>query len=183
MLTTTLRDNLNTAAQVALRQWHQAYLFMKLQQVQSDAGPLLSRSLAAHRAGLARRAPSTHFERALAEAVRQLASGHQVTVEYQVPDPDGQGWLNVDVALPGLKLALEADGRSHFLRNVEPVQQTGLTKARDRLLRGWGWHVIPVPLFVWDGLYTNDASHEDLVAGLGRYLVDHTSFKEYIKSA
>ncbi|GAB4823928.1 hypothetical protein N2152v2_010974 [Parachlorella kessleri] len=184
ILTSRLLANLDAAAQVHLFQWHQAYLLIKLQFPQGLACPpeLLTRSLAAHQAGLARRTLSTHFERVLAEAVQQLAPGQQVMVEYLVSDPDGLGWLRVDVALPGLKLAVEADGPYHFLRNVEPAQQDGLTKARDRLLRGWGWFVVVVPSSVSTRLFAADASHEELVGGLGEYLANNTAFMQYVKS-
>ncbi|GAB4823921.1 hypothetical protein N2152v2_010967 [Parachlorella kessleri] len=74
---------------------------------------------------------SKTFERALAEAVQRLTPGQQVQLEFVVPDPDGQGWLRVDVALPGAQ----------------------------------------------------NASHEELVAGLGRYVTDHTDFMQYIRAS
>ena len=110
------------------------------------------------------------------------SQGQPVSVEHLVPDPDGQGGLRVDVALPELKLAVEADGPHHFLRNVQPQQQNGATKARDRLLWGWGWNVIVVPSNVWERLCANGASHEEVVAGLGRYLLEYTDFKQYTKA-
>ena len=183
-LTDLLWVNLNPTSEVLpLIQWHQAYLLIKLQHPEGLACPpqLLERSLAAHNAGLARRSPPTHLERVLAEAVRQLAPGQRIKVEYVVPDPDGQGGLRVDVGLPGLKLAVEADGPQHFFRNVEPPQQDGSTKARDRLLRGWGWHVVAVPAFAWDRLLAQGDSREVGVAGLRQYLVEHTDFMQYTR--
>jgi very-short-patch-repair endonuclease len=165
------------AANVHWRQWHQAYLLMRQRYGVVAACPseLLQRSLAAH---LARKAPqtTTHLEGALAEAVRQLAGGLDVELSHAVHDRDIRGRLWVDVALPQLRIALEADGPTHFLRNTELRQQTGETQARDRLLCGWGWHVIMVPCVVWDSMHAGGAapSHEQLVAGLRRHLEQHT---------
>jgi very-short-patch-repair endonuclease len=165
-------------------QWHQAYLLMRQRYGVVVACPpeLLQRSLAAH---LALKAPrtTTHFEDALAEAVRQVAEGLDVQLSHAVHDPRGEGRLWVDVALPQLRIALEADGPTHFLRNTELRQQKGETRARDRLLRGWGWHVIVVPIIVWEAMYAGGAapSHEQLVAGLQRHLEQHTGLVQRIQ--
>jgi very-short-patch-repair endonuclease len=170
------------AANVALLQWHQAYLLMTQQYGVVAACPpeLLQRSLATHLAQKASHT-TTHFEGALAEAVRQLAGGLDVQLSHAVHDPHGEGRLWVDVALPQLRIALEADGPYHFLRNAE--LQTGDTRARDRLLRGWGWHVIVVPHVVWDAMFADGAapSHEQLVAGLRRHLEQHTALVQRIQ--
>jgi very-short-patch-repair endonuclease len=160
-----------------LLQWHQAYLLMRQRYSVVAACPpeLLQRSLAAHRA-LNAPQTTTHFERVLAEAVRQLAGGLDVELSHAAHDLHGEGRVWVDVALPQLRIALEADGPTHFLRNTEPRQQTGETRARDRLLRGWGWHVIIAPYSAWTGLHAGSSAptHEQLVAGLRQYLEQHT---------
>ncbi|GAB4824005.1 hypothetical protein N2152v2_011051 [Parachlorella kessleri] len=173
-----LVDDLAHATPLELRQWHQAYLHMKLRHGWGVSRPpdLFQRSLLAHQAECQTLSgPETHFERAVAEAVRQLAADYGINregvkLEYAVLDPDGEGWLRVDVAIPSLKLAVEADGPVHFLRNVRPLQQTGDTLARNRLLRGWGWDVVVVPHTVMDELFEQDSSHEHIVAGLKEYL-------------
>ncbi len=144
---------------------------------------LLHRSLAAHLAPKAARA-TTYFESALAEAVQQLAGTLGVETHFAVLNPHGKGRVWVDVALPQLRVALEADGPTHFLRNLEPLQQTGDTQARDRLLRGWGWHVIMVPYVVWNAAMFADGatpSHEQLVAGLRWHLEQHTVLVQRIQ--
>jgi very-short-patch-repair endonuclease len=172
------------AANVALLQWHQAYLLMRQRYGVVAACPpeLLQRSLAAHRA---LKAPqmSSYFERVLAEAVRQLAGRLDVQLGHAVHDPHGEGRVWADVALPQLRIAVEADGPYHFLRNTEPRQQTGETRARDRLLRGWGWHVIVVPFMLWEAMFAGGAapSHEQLVAGLRQHLEQHTDLPQRIQ--
>ncbi len=171
------------AANVTLLQWHQAYLLMRQRYGAVAACPpeLLKRSLAAHRA---LKAPqmSSYFGTMLAEAVRQLAGGLEVELSHAVHGRDRKGRLWVDVALPQLRIALEADGPYHFLRNTEPRQQTGETRARDRLLRGWGWHVIIVPDVVWNSMHAGGTapSHEQLVAGLRGHLEQHTDLVQRI---
>ena len=60
---------------------------------------------------------------------------------------------SVDIAIepPGeraLKIALEADGPRHFLRN-RLRQPRGGTLLRNRLLAALGWHVVVVPYYDW----------------------------------
>jgi hypothetical protein len=179
-----MSSSASKAANVSLLQWHQAYLLMRQRYGAVAACPpeLLQRSLAAH---LALKAPkgTSRFKGALAEAVRQLAGGLDVQLSHAVHDPHGEGRVWVDVALPQARIALEADGPYHFLRNTEPLQQTGVTQARDRLLRGWGWHVIVVPHTVWNGLHAGCAAtiHEQLVAGLRMHVKQHTNLVQRIQ--
>jgi hypothetical protein len=179
-----MNSGTSKAANVELLQWHQAYLLMRQRYGADEACPpaLLQRSLAAHRALKAPQMP-TYFERVRAEAVQQLAGALGVETHFAVLNPHGEGRLLVEVALPQLRIALEADGPTHFLRNVKPLQQTGDTRARDRLLRGWEWHVIVVPHIVWDAMFAGSAapSTEQLVAGLQRHLEQHTDLVQRIQ--
>jgi sirohydrochlorin ferrochelatase len=181
-----MNSGASKAANVALLQWHQAYFLITQQYgvVATCPHELLQRSLAAHLA-LKASDMTTRFERVLAEAVWQLAEGLDVQLSHAVHDPHGEGRLWVDVALPQLRIALEADGPTHFLRNTEPPQQTGDTRARDRLLRGWGWHVIVVPYVVWDAMFADGAapSNEQLVAGLRQHLEQHTDLVRRVQEA
>jgi very-short-patch-repair endonuclease len=173
-----------SAEEVHWLQWHQAYLLMRQRYGVVSACPpkLLQRSLAAHLA-LKASHRTTRFERVLWEAVRQLAGGLDVQLSHAVHDPHEEGRVWVDVALPQLRIALEADGPTHFLRNLEPPQQTGDTRARDRLLRGWGWHVVVVPFMVWEAMFAGGAapSNKQLVAGLRQHLEQHTDLPQRIQ--
>jgi hypothetical protein len=54
----------------------------------------------------------------------------------------------IDVALPAARLALEADGPSHFAANT--LRPLGATALKRRLLARLGWTVVSVPLHEWD---------------------------------
>ncbi|KAI3433805.1 hypothetical protein D9Q98_003609 [Chlorella vulgaris] len=56
-----------------------------------------------------------------------------------------EGWLQVDLAVPSLRLVVQADGTYQHFRN-KPGVLLPTTVASDRLLRSWGWHVISVPV-------------------------------------
>ena len=130
--------------------WHQACLLFKARFPELACPPeLLERSRAAHRKGALRGRPPTLLQRALKQEVERQAPGQRVVSEYAVEAPDGEGWLLVDVALPELRIALEADGPYHFLRNV-PQQLRGETAARNRLLRAWHWEVVSMSHTAWE---------------------------------
>ena len=56
----------------------------------------------------------------------------------------------MDLAVPQQRLAIEADGPSHFTRNTGDVQPLGHTSMKHRHLRLLGWQVVSVPWFEWD---------------------------------
>ncbi|KAI3433816.1 hypothetical protein D9Q98_003620 [Chlorella vulgaris] len=58
-----------------------------------------------------------------------------------------EGWLQVNLAVPSLRLVVQADGPYQYFRN-KPGVLLPTTVARDRLLRSWGWHVISVPFTI-----------------------------------
>lgn len=79
---------------------------------------------------------------------------------------DNHGWLldtgySVDITVPTLRVAIEADGPSHVSRTTRnsssssskqrPVQ-LGATALKRRLLQGLGWHVVNVAYDQWDDL-------------------------------
>ena len=72
------------------------------------------------------------------------------TLEKRLPG----GLASVDIAIEPpmggrvLRIALEADGPRHFLRN-RPRQPKGSTLLRNRLLAALGWRVVVVPYFDW----------------------------------
>ena len=61
--------------------------------------------------------------------------------------------LAIDMACRKLKVAVECDGRSHFLTSLAPLAQKGSgkrngpTAAKRRLLQQLGWRVVNVPFF------------------------------------
>mmetsp|Transcript_25392 Transcript_25392/g.101195 ORF Transcript_25392/g.101195 Transcript_25392/m.101195 type:complete len:155 (+) Transcript_25392:260-724(+) len=62
--------------------------------------------------------------------------------------------LLLDMARPDTKVAFEADGPSHFVRDLSSGQyvENGATRFKSRLLRRLGWDVVTVPFFEWDRL-------------------------------
>ena len=88
----------------------------------------------------------------------------------------------MDVALPELCIAVEADGPTHFLRNRRErnglPRPSGETRVRDRLLAAWGWTVVSVPYTVWE-LASQDEfrtlTHIQLVARIVLFLRRHTN--------
>ncbi|KAG1668968.1 hypothetical protein FOA52_001013 [Chlamydomonas sp. UWO 241] len=77
------------------------------------------------------------------DAIRQLPGCSDASSEHQTDD----GLFSIDIALPGgnKKLAVEADGPTHFLSNT-PAVPTGATRLRNRLLEARGWRVVSVPV-------------------------------------
>ena len=172
-------------AEVACRQLAQAHLLMQLRHGGSVPCPpeLLQRSRVAWHAQLLARQRKqqqpqgravTQFEGLLAAAVAQLAGGHAVEAGHIVHSSQGEALLQADIALPQLRIAVEADGPWHFIRNaVGPDGQPlpdGPTRARNRLLRHHGWHVVGVPYRVYEAaLETSDPR-----AALLAHLQQHT---------
>ena len=142
----------------------QAHLLMQLRHGGSVPCPpqLLQRSRAAWHARLLAEQQKqqqlqgravSQFEGLLTAAVAQLAGGHAVEAGHIVHSSQGEALLQADIALPQLRIAVEADGPTHFIRNsIGPDGQPpldGPTQARNRLLRHHGWHVVGVPYWVY----------------------------------
>jgi RAP domain len=56
-------------------------------------------------------------------------------------------WYPVDAALPAYKLAIEADGPTHYATTT--LRPLGHTLLKRRLLKQLGWVVVNIPLFEW----------------------------------
>lgn len=54
----------------------------------------------------------------------------------------------MDATVPALRLAVEADGPTHFFRNDRAPM--GATLLKRRHLAALGWRVVPVPHWEWD---------------------------------
>ncbi|GBF93376.1 hypothetical protein Rsub_06414 [Raphidocelis subcapitata] len=118
------------------------------------AGPLTAAQLQqckeAWEAGLQEAAPQHRrnaFERSVFECARRLPGLADCCQEARTPD----GAFSVDVAAlhaaSGLRLAIEADGPTHFLRPGREVG--GDTLARNRALSARGCVVVSVPYWEW----------------------------------
>ena len=159
-------------AEVTCQQLAQAHLLMQLRHGGSVPCPpqLLQRSRVAWHARLLAEQQKqqqlqgravSQFEGLLTAAVAQLAGGHAVEAGHIVHSSQGEALLQADIALPQLRIAVEADGPTHFIRNsIWPDGQPlldGPTQARNRLLRHHGWHVAGVPYWVYEAaLETSD---------------------------
>ena len=93
-------------------------------------------------------AQSSKFHRDVSSALIAMGVGHD-------NEHDIKG-LVVDIAVgvrgvadgQGGGVVVEADGPSHFFRNL-PGRPTGATLSKRRLLRSLGWEVVSVPYFEW----------------------------------
>jgi very-short-patch-repair endonuclease len=59
----------------------------------------------------------------------------------------------VDITIPSMRVAIEADGPSHFSRTAGPsgsLLQLGATAMKHRHLQRLGWTVVNVPYSDWD---------------------------------
>lgn len=59
----------------------------------------------------------------------------------------------VDITIPSMRVAVEADGPSHFSRTAHPalgLLQLGATAMKRRHLQQLGWVVVNVPYSDWD---------------------------------
>ncbi|KAL0042486.1 hypothetical protein WJX79_001309 [Trebouxia sp. C0005] len=84
------------------------------------------------------------FQRDVAAALGSLPLNYDVELEYM------QAEYAIDMALPQIKLAVEADGPLHFMRNVPKA--IGRTLVKRRSLQKMGWTVLSVPYFHWQAL-------------------------------
>jgi hypothetical protein len=82
---------------------------------------------------------------------QHLAEVSPVTKENMFPLPGGM--LAIDMACRKQMIAIEFDGPSHFLRDVESGKvlevENGATKAKRRFLERLGWKVVNVRYFDW----------------------------------
>ena len=56
--------------------------------------------------------------------------------------------LELDIAIPDLRIAIEIDGPTHFARNV--LRPLGATVLKQRHLEAMGWALLSVRNEVWD---------------------------------
>ena len=134
-----------------LCQLHQWRLWYASERACSDALPeaaLLARCDSVFRA--AETQPS-RLQRDVAKALASLGASVQ---EEKVLE---EGFsLDLVVDWRGERLAVEVDGPSHFVGRV----LTGATLLKRRQLRHFGWRLVSVPYWEWDGLAHSDKSKE-----------------------
>ena len=71
--------------------------------------------------------------------------------------------FSLDLAEPKLKLAVEVDGPSHYLKELSSGRSVvnGATKFKTRLLRSFGWTVAHISFLDWD--HKSDSERRQLV--------------------
>jgi hypothetical protein len=90
--------------------------------------------------------PSSTFQTRVYAAASELAEGWK----HEYWDPELE--YPIDVALPAQKVALEADGPTHFTINRLPSKRLlGASLLKRRLLSKLGWTVVSVPYYEWPG--------------------------------
>ena len=101
------------------------------------------------------------FQREVTQTVESL----QLGTPTRVHEFDTADHFYIDLALPKLRIAIEADGPFHFLatdvaaqrgrRGCDPTERTydfvydGHTRLKHRHLRALGWQIVSVPMFEW----------------------------------
>ncbi|KAL4859593.1 hypothetical protein ACK3TF_000682 [Chlorella vulgaris] len=145
---------------VSLCRLYEAYMHVQAehgQAVQLPVQLLQAASAAAHAQEISTQYTTRTFHRRVACELEAACPGEAVEVEQPV-GPGGrsgtaalegweEGWVQVNLAVPSLRLVVEADGPYQYFRNKPDVAMP-TTLARDRLLRSWGWHVISVPFTI-----------------------------------
>jgi hypothetical protein len=89
-------------------------------------------------------------------------------------------WYPVDAALPAYKLAIEADGPTHFATNT--FRPLGHTLLKRRLLKQLGWKVVNIPLFEWATLSEDKEREEYLVEKIESVLENGMKIEEFLKT-
>ncbi|KAI3433790.1 hypothetical protein D9Q98_003595 [Chlorella vulgaris] len=145
---------------VNLCRLYQSYMHVRAehgQAVQLPVQLLTAASAAALAQETSRQSTTRAFHSQVARELEAACPGEAVEVGQQV-GPGGrsreaalkgweEGWLQVNLAVPSLRLVVQTDGRYQYFHN-DPEVPLPTTLARDRLLRSWGWHVISVPFTI-----------------------------------
>ncbi|GBF97364.1 hypothetical protein Rsub_11011 [Raphidocelis subcapitata] len=85
------------------------------------------------------------YQRAIANALTGARVMHVME--------DSSSGYSIDVSIPSLRVAIEADGPSHLSRNKGPggaPVRLGATRMKARHLRAMGWRVVNVAFSEWD---------------------------------
>ena len=104
--------------------------------------------------------PISSFQKEVLRTCRQLDPTWQVLGgEHLTKDK----LFSMDVAMlvQGVKVAVEADGPTHYSINT-PFHVMGSTTARNRFLQRRGWRVLCVPYYEWARLSSDGAKSQYL---------------------
>jgi hypothetical protein len=80
----------------------------------------------------------------------------------------------VDVSLPSIRVAIEADGPTHTSR-TNALHMLGATAMKRRHLQLMGWHVINITFDHWDALGTAEKQQAFLQGAISDALDDQIS--------
>jgi hypothetical protein len=89
-------------------------------------------------------------------------------------------WYPVDAALPAYKLAIEADGPTHYSTNT--LRPLGHTLLKRRLLKQLGWVVVNIPLFEWVDVGGAEEKKEYLLKKVESALGNGMNIEEFLKT-
>jgi hypothetical protein len=137
----------------AHRQLFQTHAFVTASGVKSlEAPALLETDEIAFEANVRESRPQNEVSGILDDlGFHHLAEVSPVTKENIFPLPGGM--LAIDMTCRKQMIAIEFDGPSHFLREVESGKvlevENGATKAKRRFLERLGWNVVNIRYFDW----------------------------------
>jgi len=105
---------------------------------------------------------SSRTQQEMSDLLTKLGFVHEIEVS---PFPDLSGFLAIDVACKDRMIAIEFDGPSHFLREINEDQpqrrkENGPTRAKRRLLERLGWSVINVCYWEWQEAGTKERKEQ-----------------------
>lgn len=110
-------------------------------------------------AKLASQRPST-FQKQVLKSCNSLDPSWQVLGGEHLTE-DKLFSMDVAMLVQGVKVAVEADGPTHFSMN-KPYRLMGSTLLRNRALQRRGWRLLSVPFYEWDELPSAKAKAEYL---------------------
>ena len=97
----------------------------------------------------------SRLQRQVANALRALGLSLQEEVR------TAQGYsLDAVVCIEGCKVGVEVNGPSHYLASTQ--KRTGATVLKQRQLCAFGWPLLVVPYWEWDGLTEREEQLEYL---------------------
>ena len=87
------------------------------------------------------------YQRSIANSLPSMSQGGGHLV-HLLEDTSAGGYA-IDISLPALRIAIEADGPTHLARN-DVTRMLGGTMMKHRHLRSMGWSVVSITFVRWD---------------------------------